>query len=115
MIPIDRLLQHVAGVSAGELRRWVEQDWVRPDGAEDASPDSWWFHDIDVARLRLIVELRDDMGVDETALPVVLSLLDQLYETRRQMLRLRDAMESAMPEDIRLRLIDHLHMGTGPA
>ena len=35
--------------------------------------------------MRLILELREDMAVNEEALPVVLSLLDQLYELRRRL------------------------------
>jgi chaperone modulatory protein CbpM len=34
--------------------------------------------------VRLIRELRDELAVNEEALPVVLSLLDQLYALRRR-------------------------------
>ena len=36
------------------------------------------FDDSDVARVRLIAELRNDLGVNEDAIPVVLRLLDQV-------------------------------------
>ena len=45
--------------------------------------------------MRLIVELREQMQVNDEALPIVLSLLDQLYEARRRMRRVRDALERA--------------------
>ena len=51
--------------------------------------------------------------MDEAALPVVLSLLDQLYETRRQMRRIRTAIETGVPEDLRLRLLQDLGRVTG--
>jgi hypothetical protein len=38
----------------------------------------------------------------------VLSLLDQLYETRRQMRRLCSVLESAVPDDMRRRIFDDL-------
>jgi chaperone modulatory protein CbpM len=98
----------VTGLNPDDLRRWIDNAWVRPDG----QPGQYRFHDIDVARLRLIVELRDDLGVDETALPVVLSLLDQLYETRRNMIRLRAVIETVVPEDLRGRILDDLGDGS---
>ena len=110
MITVELLTRTIAGLEPSDLSRWIDNEWVRPDGA----PGRWLFHDIDVARLRLIVELRYDLGVDETALPVVLSLLDQLYETRRQMLRLRRVMETVPPE-IRLRILDDLGGSAGVA
>jgi len=97
MITIEMVTRTVSGVQPEDLRRWIDNAWVRPDGG----PGDYRFHDIDVARLRLIVELRDDLGVDEGALPVVLSLLDQLYETRRQMHRLA----TAIPPDVRDRIV----------
>jgi chaperone modulatory protein CbpM len=66
-----------------DLERWISNDWVRPDGQEG----DYAFRDIDVARVRLIQELRDELEVDERSMSVVLLLLDQLYDLRR---RLRD-------------------------
>ena len=107
MITIEMLTHTVAGLRPDDLRRWIDNAWVRPDG----HPGQYRFQAIDVARLRLIVELRDDLGVDEAALPVVLSLLDQLYETRRTMIRLRAAIETVVPEDVRGRLLDDIGEG----
>jgi len=54
------------------------------------------FHNIDVARLHLIQELRYGLHLEENALPVVLRLMDQLYDARR---RLRDAVERGAAPD----------------
>jgi len=81
MITIDVLVTRVEGVRRADLERWIANRWVRPDD-EGAEPV---FHDIDVARVRLIRELRDELEVNEAALPVVLSLLDQVYELRRRL------------------------------
>ena len=43
------------------------------------------FHEIDVARVRLIHDLRHDMDIGEDAIPLVLSLLDQVYDLRSRM------------------------------
>ena len=96
MITLEMLPQHVRGVRVTDVERWVALAWVRPDGA----PGAWLFHEIDVARVRLIVELRDELSVDEAVLPTVLSLLDQLYDARRVMRALHHAI-AALPEPAR--------------
>jgi chaperone modulatory protein CbpM len=80
-ITLDTLATQLIGLQRHDLERWIDNDWVRPDG-----PDGQYvFHDIDVERVRLILVLRNEMQVNEDALPVVLSLLDQLYELRRRL------------------------------
>jgi chaperone modulatory protein CbpM len=71
-----------------ELVRWVEQGWVVPD----AEGNAFVFREIDVARVRLIHDLRRDMDVGEDTIPLVLSLLDQIYELRSQ---LKEALKAA--------------------
>ncbi len=68
----------LAGIGDTEVILWIERGWVRPD------PDGseWVFHDIDVARVRLIRDLRFSMNVSDDTLPLVLSLLDQIYDLR---------------------------------
>lgn len=81
MTGIERLLERFPGLAREDIERWIECDWVRPDG----SSGSWVFAEIDIERVRLIRLLRDEMDVNEAALPVVLSLLDQLYALRREL------------------------------
>ncbi len=81
MIGIEVVLTQVVGLDRGDLERWIDNDWVRPDGPDGA----YVFREIDIARIRLIRELRDDMNINEEALPVVLLLLDQVYDLRRQL------------------------------
>ena len=68
-------------LSQVELVHWVEQGWVMPD----AEGTVYVFREIDVARVRLIHDLRRDMDLGEDAVPMVLSLLDQIYELRSQL------------------------------
>lgn len=68
-------------LSQVELVHWVEQGWVIPD----AEGTVYVFGEIDVARVRLIHDLRRDMDLGEDAVPMVLSLLDQIYELRSQL------------------------------
>jgi chaperone modulatory protein CbpM len=62
------------------------------------------FRDIDVARIRLIVELHTELEVETPTLPLVLSLLDQLYATRRAMRQLIDALEPPAREAVAARM-----------
>ncbi len=79
----------VPGLTEAELRRWLDQDFVRPDrhGGEPS------FREIDIARVRLIRELHAELEVEEPTLPLVLSLLDQLYATRRQLRLVLEALD----------------------
>lgn len=86
MIGIARVVTQIHGLRIDDLERWIAQEWVRPDGAEG----HYMFREIDIARVRLIRQLRDEMDIDEQALPVVLSLLDQLYDLRRRLAKLGD-------------------------
>ena len=104
MITIEVLVTKLPGLHRQDIERWIANRWVRPD--RDAG--SYIFHEIDVARVRLIRELRDDLQVNEEALPVVLSLLDQLYDLRRRMAELGDALARTAPDDMRRTLADHL-------
>lgn len=104
MISFDILIAETSGLRANDLDRWISNQWVRPDG--DAG--HYLFHDIDVARVRLIFELREDLDVNEAALPVVLSLLDQLYDARRRMRELGDALGELAPEPLRRAMVDRL-------
>jgi chaperone modulatory protein CbpM len=79
MMRTDAVLAQFSDVKVTELTGWVERGWVQPDGGE---PDVWEFREIDIARVRLIHDLRRDLDVAEDAVPLVLSLLDQVYELR---------------------------------
>ena len=54
----------------------------------------------DLARLRLIVELRHELAVEEETMPVVLSLLDQVYGLRRRFASLARAVRQ-QPDEVR--------------
>jgi chaperone modulatory protein CbpM len=109
VITVDMLCIRFTGLQRDDLHRWIGNAWVRPDG----EAGHYVFRDIDVERVRLILELRDDMQVDENALPVVLSLLDQLYDLRRRMRRLSEALDQTVTEDIRLKLIQRFGASGG--
>ena len=89
MITIETLCVRLGAVAPAEVELWVERAWVRPEG----EPGHYLFHPIDEARARLILELRDELHINDEALPLVLSLLDQVYAARRHMRRVRATIE----------------------
>ena len=96
MIGRDELIRRFADLDGTELQRWIENRWILPELADS----QFRFHEVDIARVELILEIRREFSVDDEAMTLVLGLLDQLYSLRRQMRRLCDALES-QPPDIR--------------
>ncbi|HEY1932726.1 MAG TPA: chaperone modulator CbpM [Acetobacteraceae bacterium] len=96
MMQIEAVVALFSDLPAIELTAWIERGWILPDSAESG----WVFHEIDVARVRLIYDLRRDMDVGEDTMPVVLSLLDQVYELRGRLRAVLRAVET-QPEAVR--------------
>lgn len=96
MMQMHAVLALLGDMPEAELVSWVERGWVQPD----AEGNTWEFREIDVARVRLIRELRRDVDVNDEAMPVVLSLLDQVYDLRRALRRISDALRT-QPDDVR--------------
>jgi chaperone modulatory protein CbpM len=105
MITVENLFGVIAQLREEDLQRWIANAWVRPHG----QPGQYLFEEIDVARIRLIVELRYEFRVDEEALPIVLSLLDQLHDTRREMQRVLELISEVVPEQARREI--HARLG----
>jgi len=94
MANFEEVVRAVDGLMEAELQRFVDEAWVSPR----QEPAGWHFSELDQARVRLIVELRRDLAVEEETLPLVLSLLDRVYGLRRHMRLLLQAVEAQPPE-----------------
>jgi chaperone modulatory protein CbpM len=73
-----------AGLQVQTLELWLEQRWLIPEQTSSGTN----FSDMDVARARLIQDLKDDFGVNDAGVDVILHLLDQLHGLRRALERL---------------------------
>ena len=96
MITIDALVTRVDGLQRADLEHWVASDWVRAETVGGVLS----FSDIDIARATLIHALRSDLEVNDATLPLVLSLIDQLYDVRRQVRQLGEVIREAVPSEI---------------
>jgi chaperone modulatory protein CbpM len=62
-----------SGVAPDLILHFVSLTWIRP-----LDPVHQVFDDEDIARIQLIRELQDQMGVNDEAVPVIMHLIDQL-------------------------------------
>lgn len=99
MIELESVCARIPGLSREEVTLWVERRWIRAE-APAASGGEWRFTEMDLARVRLVVELRSTLEVDEETMPLVLSLVDQLYDARRTVKALLAGLD-AQPDAVR--------------
>lgn len=97
------IVSRVHSISLRRLRLWVDQGWVAPEFGADGP----MFDEVDVARIRLICELKSEFGMNDGAVPVVLSLIDQVHGLRRELHGFARAVEE-QPTDIRDRILEAL-------
>jgi chaperone modulatory protein CbpM len=105
MIDAQELVDAVDRLEADALERWIEHGWVRPLMEGDIVR----FDTADVARVRLICDLHYELRIEEDSVPVVLSLMDQLYAARRD-LRALAAAVSAQPEPVRAAIAERVRL-----
>ena len=65
-------------LDAATLNVWIDEEWLIPR----ASGSALQFSDADLARARLIRDLKLDLGVNDEGIAIILHLLDQLYGLR---------------------------------
>jgi chaperone modulatory protein CbpM len=61
------------------LEVWIKEEWLIP--REDAAGQE--FSDADIARAHLIKDLKQDFGVNDEGIGVILNLIDQVHGLRR--------------------------------
>jgi chaperone modulatory protein CbpM len=88
MMAIDDLVAAISTLQRSDLEDWIRDELVAPQ--QDAGRLS--FSDMECARVRLICILTYELEMDAGTLPVVLSLVDQLYDTRQRLLLLTRAV-----------------------
>jgi chaperone modulatory protein CbpM len=89
MIRIEEFLVR-ARVERGSLEAWVAAGWIVPPQTEPELV----FADVDLARVQLIRDLREDFGVNDEGVSVVLHLVDQMHGLRRSMRALLEEMHA---------------------
>ena len=88
MMGIDDLVEAIAALQRSDLEAWIREELVTPRDQAGAP----FFTDMESARVRLICTLHYELEIEAETLPVVLSLIDQLYDTRERLFSLIDAV-----------------------
>jgi chaperone modulatory protein CbpM len=63
------------GVERTFILHCIELHWIEPRAEQE-------FDEEDLARARLIRELKEDFGANDESIPIILHLLDQVYLLR---------------------------------
>ncbi|MEF2550089.1 hypothetical protein VQ042_01790 [Aurantimonas sp. A2-1-M11] len=108
MMDVDALVAAITTLQRHDLDAWIRDELVAPR-TQEGRPH---FSEMECARVRLICTLHYDLEMEAEALPVVLSLVDQLYDTRQQLLSLAAAV-SAQDEPVRAAIMASLTSSGG--
>jgi chaperone modulatory protein CbpM len=100
MIDVDALVGAISSLQRSDLEVWIHEKLVVPQQTANAL----FFTDMECARVRLMCTLYYELEIDADTLPVVLSLVDQLYDTRTRLLSLTAAIKE-QNEDIQAAII----------
>lgn len=86
------------------LEDFIARGWVRP--VRDV--EDYVFDEVDISRIYLICELRIDMKFEVDAVDVIISLMDQLYESKTRLNKIVTALEN-QPRDVQKAILSKLH------
>src|SRR4051812_43819180 len=93
----------LARLDAAALEAWTEAGWLAP---QQAGPEHT-FSELDLARVCLIRDLREGMGVNDEGVAIVLDLLDQVHGLRQALRRVSSAQQ-VLPAPLRQEILTRL-------
>ncbi|MDH5453278.1 MAG: hypothetical protein OEY05_03085 [Paracoccaceae bacterium] len=95
----EETISAIARLTRRQLTAFVDAEIVNPIHTEEGH----YFRQADLVRMELLCELSEHFDLQDDALGVVISLIDQLHGVRGELRAVLDAVE-AEPEDVRLRI-----------
>ena len=108
MMRADDLIDRIAALQRSDLEAWISEGLVSPQQEAGA----FLFSDMECARIRLICTLCYELEIDAENLPVVLSLVDQLYDTRQRLLSLTAAV-AAQDKTVQAAILAAINLNVG--
>ncbi|WP_377278113.1 hypothetical protein [Rhizobium sp. R86522] len=108
MMRVEDIVERIEALQRSDLDAWISEALISPQ--EDAGVIV--FSEMECARIRLICTLRYELEIDADTLPTVLSLVDQLYQTRRQLLRLTAAV-AAQDKSVQAAILGAIGLNDG--
>ena len=98
MMRVDELVATIPSLQRSDLEAWIRDALVAPEA------ETLLFGEMECARVRLICTLHYELEIGADTLPVVLSLVDQLYDTRQRLLSLTAAV-AAQDKEVQAAII----------
>jgi chaperone modulatory protein CbpM len=95
----EELVMQVENLSLQRLHRWIRLGLVKPERVEGLPV----YHEVDVARVRLLRDMENAAEFDEDTVPLLLSLLDQIHGLRHELRALAAAVDQ-QPAEVRARI-----------
>ncbi|MEW5420564.1 hypothetical protein [Amorphus sp. 3PC139-8] len=99
----EQVVAAVETLTMERLHAWVREGWIVPASGETFVT----YTEIDVARVRLVCDLTDTLAVGEEAVPVILSLIDQVHGLRSELKRIVAAIEQ-QPEPVKHAILSRI-------
>ena len=99
----DDIVATITRLTRRKLVRFVEIDLIKPQ----LKDGGYVFCSVDVARLELMCDLAHDLDLDEAALSIVLSLIDQLHNARQDLATVASVI-NGLPDDLQARIVAEL-------
>ena len=75
-------LCQICDSSVEQVAEIVEEGIVEPEGADS---NSWLFHGVSVGRVRFVLRMERDLGVNTAGSALVMELLEELAFVRKQL------------------------------
>jgi chaperone modulatory protein CbpM len=107
MMRVDEIVQAIDALRRSDIDAWLGEQLISAQEGEGELV----FSAMECARIRLICTLRYELEIDPESLPVVLSLVDQLYQTRQRLLSLAAAV-AAQDEAVQAAVLAALGRGS---
>jgi chaperone modulatory protein CbpM len=108
MVLIDDVLVRCR-VKRLDLEIWIDRVWVRPTQIDQ----EWHFGEEDIARIELICDLMQDLNIQADAVDIILPLVDQIYDLRRSLRAITQAV-GELPTDSRRQVLDEFLIKLAP-
>ena len=108
MMRVDEIVEQIEALQRSDLDAWISEALISPQ--EDAGV--LLFSEMECARIRLICTLHYELEIDAETVPVVLSLIDQLHQTRQRLLKLTAAV-AAQDKSVQAAILAAIDLGDG--
>jgi len=92
----EQVISAVGRLSRVHLVSYIQADIIRPLSTEEGPR----FRAVDIARLELLCDLSEHFDIEEDAIGIIVSLMDQLNDARTDLAALANAV-AAEPREVR--------------